>query len=256
VVHSSRRSEPAVPAIPRDAATLILLRPAAPPAAGTEVLMLRRHAGSAFMPGAYVFPGGVVEESDYAPGMERLCRGLTSVQAFSDIPDAMPPEKALGFFVAAVREAFEEAGILMACGESSCPLAMGQELGDRLARHRPRVHRDPRRFASMLAEESLRIAADSLFYFDHWITPEASPIRFDARFFVAAAPEDQEASSDDLETTAALWIAPQALLEAHHRGDLYLPVPTLASVTILTEFSSVELVIASARIKAIRVNYG
>jgi len=218
--------------------------------------MLRRHANSAFMPGAYVFPGGVVEESDYAPEVERLCRGLTSDQAHTLIPDVSPAEKALGFFVAAIREAFEEAGILMASGESSCPLAVGPDLGARVAHHRGPVHRTPRLFASMLAEEGLEIAAGSLFYFAHWITPEASPIRFDARFFVAAAPVDQEASSDALETTDARWISPQALLEAHHRGDLYLPVPTLSSVSTLTGFSSVEQVIASTRGKAIRVNYG
>ncbi|MBM4444577.1 MAG: hypothetical protein FJ020_04630 [Chloroflexi bacterium] len=218
--------------------------------------MLRRHAGSAFMPGAYVFPGGVVEESDYSPEMERLCRGLTSARARDIIPDATPPRKALGFFVAAVREAFEEAGILLACTEASSPSSLTHEQKARLASHRLPVHRNPRLFASMLAGEGLKIAADSLSYFAHWITPEASPIRFDARFFVAAAPEDQEASSDDMETTAALWIAPRALLEAHHRGDLYLPVPTLASVTALMEFSSVEQVIASARARAIRVSYG
>ena len=245
-----------MPAIPRDAATLILLRPAAAPAAGIEVLMLRRHPGSAFMPGAYVFPGGVVEESDYAPEMERICRGLSHTEAQRTIPDVSPPQKALGFFMAAVREAFEEAGILLACAEPSCPSAISHEQKARLAAHRLPVHRNPRLFASMLADEGLKIAADSLLYFAHWITPEASPIRFDARFFVAAAPEDQEASSDDLETTAALWIAPQALLEAHHRGDLYLPVPTLASVTTLAGFSSVEQVIASAQTKAILVNYG
>jgi 8-oxo-dGTP pyrophosphatase MutT (NUDIX family) len=245
-----------MPAIPRDAATLILLRHAAPPTSGIEVLMLRRHANSAFMPGAYVFPGGVVEESDYAPEMERLCHGLTSAQARTAIPDASPPQKALGFFVAAIREAFEESGILLACTESSCPTALTAQQKARLATRRLPVHRNPRLFASMLEEAGLRIAAGSLVYFAHWITPEASPIRFDARFFVAAAPADQEASSDDLETTAALWIAPQALLEAHHRGDLYLPVPTLSSVTALAGFSSVDEVVASAQAEAMRVNYG
>jgi 8-oxo-dGTP pyrophosphatase MutT (NUDIX family) len=245
-----------MPAVPREAATLILLRSASPPASGIEVLMLRRHAGSAFMPGAYVFPGGVVEESDYASEMERLCRGLTSAQAREIIPDATPPQNALGFFVAAVREAFEEAGILMACRESSCPEVLSHEQKVRLARHRLPVHRNPRLFASVLDEAGLKIAADSLAYFAHWITPEASPIRFDARFFVARTPGDQEASSDDLETTAALWVAPQALLEAHHRGDLYLPVPTLSSVNTLAGFSSVDEVIAWARARAIRVNYG
>jgi len=245
-----------MPPVPREAATLILLRPAAPSAAGIEVLMLRRHANSAFMPGAYVFPGGVVEESDYAPEVERLCRGLTFAEACAAIPDANPLQKALGFFVAAIREAFEESGILIACDESSCPAALTPQQKIRLAAHRLPVHRNPRLFAPMLADESLKIAAESLLYFAHWITPEASPIRFDARFFVARAPGDQEASSDGIETTVALWIAPQALLEAHHRGDLYLPVPTLSSVTTLAGFSSVDEVIASAQAKAIRVNYG
>jgi 8-oxo-dGTP pyrophosphatase MutT (NUDIX family) len=232
-----------MPAVPRDAATLILLRAAAPPV-------------SAFMPGAYVVPGGVVEESDYAPEVERLCRGLTSDQAHTLIPDVSPAEKALGFFVAAIREAFEEAGILMACGESPCPPAMSDKPVARLAHHRRLVHRNPRLFASMIEKEGLEIAAGSLFYFAHWITPEASPIRFDARFFVAAAPVDQEASSDASETTDARWISPQALLEAHHRGDLYLPVPTLSSVSTLVGFSKTDEVVASTRGKTMRVNYG
>ncbi len=243
-------------AAPRDAATLILLRQATPPGSGIEVLMLQRHANSAFMPGAYVFPGGVVEESDYAPEIERLCRGLTYARARNIMPDISPPQKALGFFVAAIREAFEEAGILLAYGESSCPAVLSDEHKAQFARHRSPVHRNPRLFAPMLDDEGLKIAADSLFYFTHWITPEASPIRFDARFFVAAAPADQEASCDALETTAALWISPQELLEAHRKGDLYLPVPTLSSVSTLAGFSSVQEVIASTRERVISVGYG
>jgi 8-oxo-dGTP pyrophosphatase MutT (NUDIX family) len=243
-------------AIPRDAATLILLRQAAPPGSGIEVLMLQRHANSAFMPGAYVFPGGVVEESDYAPETERLCRGLTSARAHNVIPDVSPPGKALGFFVAAVREAFEEAGILMVCGELSCPATLTEEQKARFARHRSLVHRNPRLFASMIESEDLKIAADSLCYFAHWITPDASPIRFDARFFVAAAPADQEASCDELETTAAKWISPRELLEAHHKGDLYLPVPTLSSVSTLAGFHSIDGVMASTLARVIHVGYG
>ncbi|OGO01863.1 MAG: hypothetical protein A2Y72_05665 [Chloroflexi bacterium RBG_13_53_26] len=243
-------------AIPRDAATLILLRQATQPGSGIEVLMLQRHADSAFMPGAYVFPGGVVEDSDYAPESERLCRGLTSAQAHRVIPDVSPPEKALGFFVAAVREAFEEAGILMVCGELSCPASLTDEQKARFARHRSLVHRNPRLFASMIESEGLKIAVDNLFYFAHWITPEAAPIRFDARFFVAAAPADQEASCDELETTAAKWISPHHLLEAHQRGDLYLPVPTLSSVSTLAGFRSIDEVMASALARVIHVGHG
>jgi 8-oxo-dGTP pyrophosphatase MutT (NUDIX family) len=208
------------------------------------------------MPGAYVFPGGVVEESDYAPEVERLCRGLSYARAHSVMPDVSPPEKALGFFVAAIRETFEEAGILLVCGESSCPLAMSHEQKARFAGYRKRVHDDPVAFTLVIEQEDLKIAADSLFYFAHWITPEASPIRFDARFFVAVAPVDQEASCDELETTAAKWISPHHLLEAHRKGDLYLPVPTLSSVSTLAGFHSIDGVMASALARVIHVGYG
>lgn len=243
-------------AIPRDAATLILLRQAAPPGSGIEVLMLQRHANSSFMPGAYVFPGGVVEETDYGPEVECLCCGLTSARAHNVIPDVSPPGKALGFFVAAVREAFEEAGILLVCGESSGPAALSDQQQLRFAQCRRRVQENPYVFASLIKKEGLKIAADSLFYFAHWITPEASPIRFDARFFVAAAPLDQEASFDGLETTAARWISPSELLRAHQKGDLYLPVPTLSSVSALAGFSSAGEVIGSTHERDMTVNYG
>ena len=243
-------------AIPRDAATLILLRQVAPLGSGIEVLMLQRHANSAFLPGAYVFPGGVVEEADYTAQAERVSRGLNPAWAHNVIPDLSPPERALGFFVAAVREAFEEAGILLVCGESSGLAALSDEQKLRFAQCRRRVHENPRVFASLIEEEGLKIPADNLFYFAHWITPEASPIRFDARFFVAAAPLDQEASFDGLETTDARWISPHELLKAHQKGDLYLPVPTLSSVSALAGFSSVEDVIALTHDREIRVNYG
>jgi len=108
----------------------------------------------------------------------------------------------------------------------------------------------------IIEQEGLKLATDSLCYFAHWITPEASPIRFDARFFVASAPPDQEACSDGLETTVAKWISPQELLEEHRKGALFLPVPTLSSVSTLARFSSVDEVIASTRGKAIHAGHG
>ncbi len=107
-----------MPAKPRDAATLILLRDSCRHSGGIEVLLLRRHARSAFLPGAYVFPGGVVEETDFAPEMAALCSGLSFDQAHRIIKDVSPPQKSLGFFVAAIRESFEESGILLAHGNA------------------------------------------------------------------------------------------------------------------------------------------
>jgi 8-oxo-dGTP pyrophosphatase MutT (NUDIX family) len=234
-----------VVAVPRDAATLILMRDAARSGARLEILMLRRHSNSAFLPGAYVFPGGRVETADYAREVEGVCQGLTSGQAQSIIDGASPPEKALGFFVSAMREAFEEAGILLAYRESPDLIAINEEDKTRFSQYRKQVQKDPSSFAAMVRSEGARLAVDRLFYFAHWITPEIVPIRFDTRFFVAEAPPDQEALYDTLETTDSLWITPQEVLEKRRKGELDVPFPTFCNVRTLAEFSGVEEVIAS-----------
>ena len=244
-----------MPAKPRDAATLILLRDSDRTGDGIEVLLLQRHVRSAFLAGAHVFPGGVVEEVDFAPEMVALCRGLSSDQAHRIIEDVSPPQKSLGFFVAAIREAFEESGILLAHGSGSRPSTDGSELM-RLGGCRPEVHASPSVFASRLRDEGLSLATDKLSYFAHWITPEALPIRFDARFFVAAAPADQEASPDGKETVEARWISPQGALAEHQMGRPKLAPPTFHSLTELTEFRTVDEAIASTRGKRIETRHG
>jgi 8-oxo-dGTP pyrophosphatase MutT (NUDIX family) len=247
-----RGSSVRMPAKPRDAATLILLRDSDRPSGGTEVLLLQRHARSAFLPGAHVFPGGVVEEADYAPEMAALCQGLNSDQAHRIIKDVSPPEKSLGFFVAAVREAFEESGILLAHGQSSTDERQMMRLGA----YRAKVHANPAIFVSRLRDEDLKLATDTLLYFAHWITPEALPIRFDARFFVAAVPPGQEASPDGKETVEARWISPRDALEEHQRGMLKLAPPTCHSLSELAEFRTVDEAIASAHGKRIETRHG
>jgi len=237
---------------PRDAATLILLRDSDRPGGGIEALLLQRHARSAFLPGAHVFPGGVVEEADFAPEMGALCRELSFDQAHRIIRDISPPQKSLGFFVAAIREAFEESGILLARVERSID---GKEL-TRLGGYRAEVHANPSLFASGLSGEGLKLATDRLFYFAHWITPEALPIRFDARFFVAAAPAGQEALPDGEETVEARWIFPQDALAEHQMGRLKLAPPTFHSLSELAEFRTVDEAIASAQGKRIETRHG
>jgi len=237
-------------ATPRDAATLILMRDATGPETSIEILLLRRHIRSAFMPGAYVFPGGRVEIADYTQGVERICHGLGFQQAQNIITDASPPEKALGFFVAAVREAFEEAGILLAYREGSGLISFKEEEKVRFAKYRRQIQRDPFSLARIIEREGLKLATSNLFYFAHWITPEISPLRFDARFFVAVAPSKQEALQDESETTAHIWITPQEVLKEH---GMSLPVPfaTLSNISVLAQFSSVDEVIASTKSKEI-----
>lgn len=240
---------------PRDAATLILLRDSDRPGDGVEVLLLQRHFRSAFLAGAHVFPGGVVEEADFAPEMGALCRGLSSDQAHRIIEDVSPPQKSLGLFVAAIREAFEESGILLAHGGGSRHSIDGSEL-TRLDGYRSEVHASPSVFASRLRDEGLKLATDRLFYFAHWITPEVLPIRFDARFFVAAAPSGQEALPDGEETVEARWTSPQGALAEHQMGRLKLAPPTFHSLTELAEFRTVDEAIASTCGKRIETRHG
>jgi 8-oxo-dGTP pyrophosphatase MutT (NUDIX family) len=240
---------------PRDAATLILLRDSDRPGDGVEVLLLQRHFRSAFLAGAHVFPGGVVEEADFAPEMGALCWGLSSDQAHRIIEDVSPPQKSLGFFVAAIREAFEESGILLAHGSGSRHSIHEREL-TRLGACRSEVHANPSGFASRLRDEGLKLATDRLSYFAHWITPDLLPIRFDARFFVAAAPSGQEALPDGKETVEARWISPQGALAEHQMGRLKLAPPTFHSLTELAESRTVDEAIASTRGKRIEPRHG
>jgi 8-oxo-dGTP pyrophosphatase MutT (NUDIX family) len=241
-----------MPATPRDAATLILLRDSDRPGGGIEVLLLQRHARSAFLPSVHVFPGGVVEEADFAPEMGALCEGISFDQAHRIIRDVSPPEKSLGFFVAAIREAFEESGILLAHGQRP----IDERQVTRLVGCRAKVHANPSIFVSRLGDEGLRLATDRLFYFARWITPEALPIRFDARFFVAAAPLGQEASPDRKETVEARWIHPQEALIEHQKGRLKLAPPTFHSLRELAEFRTADEAIASAHGKRIGTRHG
>ncbi|MBM4463891.1 MAG: NUDIX hydrolase [Chloroflexi bacterium] len=237
--------EPQAVAVPRDAATLILMRNGGWAGHRLEILMLRRHSKSAFLPGAYVFPGGRVEVADCGRDAEGLCHGITPQQAQIIIDGATPPERALGFFVTAIREAFEEAGILLAYRESPDLMAINEDEKTRFSQYRQQVQKDPSSFAAMVRSEGVTLAADRLFYFAHWITPEIVPIRFDTRFFVAAAPPGQEALFDALETTDSLWITPQEVLEKRRKDELDVPFPTFCNVKTLAEFSSVDEVISS-----------
>lgn len=237
---------------PRDAATLILLRDSDRPCGGIETLLLQRHPRSAFLPGVHVFPGGVVEETDFALEMAALCRGLNFDRAHRIIKDVSPPEKSLGFFVAAIREAFEESGILLADGRR--PVDEGGLMHQ--GGYRTQIHANPQAFASLLRDEGLKLVTDALSYFAHWITPEVLPIRFDARFFITAVPARQEARPDGQETVEARWAAPGDALAEHKMGRLTLAPPTYHSLSELAEFRTVDEAVASTRGKIIGTRHG
>ena len=212
--------------IPRPAATCMVLRDGLD---GLEVLLLRRNPGSVFVPGAHVFPGGAVEPEDGDPHP-------TAPGTPTD-PDASArlglDEGGLAFWVAAVRETFEEAGLLFADG----PVA--RAAGDRLA-----VDHGERGLAEVCAEHGLRLRLGDLRYFGHWITPPGGPRRYTTRFFVAPVPTEQEHAHDDREAVDSEWVRPQLALDRFAAGDWELILPTERSLTALASFATVDAVLA------------
>src|SRR5262245_24852570 len=229
---------PARPPTAQEAASIIVARDAV---AGLEVLLLQRHPKSRFSPGAFAFPGGRLEAADAAPGIEARCRGLGRGEAAKQLPDVKPPERAIGFWVTALRELFEEAGMLLAYGPDARPLS-AVSLED-LRAQRTRSREDSAAFGQLLAERRLALATDRVGYWAHWITPEERPIRYDTRFFVAAAWADQIAEPDGLEMVDARWIRPADALASHAVGELVLPLPTQRILASLAEHGDVGAIL-------------
>ncbi|MEO8203558.1 MAG: MBL fold metallo-hydrolase [Betaproteobacteria bacterium] len=214
--------------IPRPASTLILLRDGNE---GPEIFMLKRSPSAAFVANAYVFPGGGLDAADHK-ALDRV-RGLTELEANRRLG---VDSGGLAYWVAAVRECFEEAGILIAIEESGAPLDPGR--ADALAIHRNAVNAGTLAFGDLLERERLAIPAERIAYFSHWITAPGRPRRFTARFFVAHAPENQHGSHDESETVASEWVRPQVALERCAKGEIELVHPTRISLTDLAPFPS------------------
>ncbi len=198
--------------------------------------MVRRHGRSRFMANAHVFPGGRLDEADCAPDLVDRCAGLDGQQA-ARCMGLDDPDRARGLYVAALRETFEEAGVL---------LARPPPAATRLTAQREQLNAGELSFAAMLQQQSLTLALDQLRYLDHWITPEFEPRRYDARFFVGRAPAGQAASHDPVETSAGQWSTVPALLEGNRLQDLFLAPPTLVILEGLADFASVDEALAAA----------
>jgi 8-oxo-dGTP pyrophosphatase MutT (NUDIX family) len=231
---------------PRKAATIILLREKLPK--GFEVLLLKRHDKSNFFAGNYVYPGGGLEPQDCVPEIHPFCRGLSPGEASRILGGSTPPDESLGYWVAAVRELFEEAGILLAYSRKGSA-NQAELLTDpaKLSEYRTSLQNRQIAFQEIAQAEGLSLALDRVIYYAHWITPEARPIRFDTRFFLARHPEGQEVDHDRQETTARAWISPAEALEANLRGEIVLSPPTLKTLEDLSRFQSVQDLLPRAR---------
>lgn len=217
--------------IPR-AATVMLLRDIE---GEPQLFLVRRTAKSAFAPDAYVFPGGMVDLADTLPALHAridgsaaretgaLFRETRSELLPTDVDHPGPLERA-SIVAAALRELFEEAGILMAYprDDAATPPSAQQREEWRAA-----LRSGSASFLDILEKGDLVASGSALALFSHWVTPPAEPRRYDTYFFMAIAPPKQDASADRSETHDGRWISAREALEEHRRGKLTLVYPTI-----------------------------
>jgi 8-oxo-dGTP pyrophosphatase MutT (NUDIX family) len=239
----------------RDAATLMLIRDARDDDGGpaVEVCMLRRNLESEFVAGAYVFPGGSVDEEDRGPEAAARCRGLTDVEASAILG---MDSGGLALWVAALRECFEEAGVLVARpvaagapGEGPSDLLDTSDpvVAARFATWRDAVNDGSASFLDLCRAEGLELDLGDVHFVSHWITPELAPRRYDTRFFITAAPPGQVASHDDGETIAAIWTRPTEALARQAAGEIDLLPPTITNLANIQSYRTTAEVMAWAR---------
>ena len=229
-------------AAPRPASTVVLLRPAS----RFEVFLVRRNDSIAFMGGAHVFPGGRVDEADRLSEAEMLDGAGEATARMSDVSAV----DAVAHHVAALRELFEEAGVLLAKQNGRIVTIHG-DASARFAAHRHNLLAGTTSFADIVRADRLRLALDELTYFAHWVTPEIEIRRFDTRFFIALAPEGQTPVHDDGETIHSEWLDPADAVERARQREIALPPPTWTTLRTLAKFSSIEEVLRWATRKPI-----
>ena len=222
------------PATPHPASTVVLVRPG--PDGGAEIFMNRRPEKMETYAGAYVFPGGRVEETDWSKKMLELVRGLSPADAQRILGADSNAESCLGYWVAAARELFEEAGILFFVGtDSAASSTAAGNPAERLTEQRRRLQRGTMNFPSLLESERLHCDVSRLTYFFHRITPEHYPVRFDTRFFLAALPQGQAPLHSSEEVAESLWIAPNEALSRFESGAFRMAPPTVMVLRALAQ---------------------
>jgi 8-oxo-dGTP pyrophosphatase MutT (NUDIX family) len=212
---------PPVATVP--AATMLMLRDTAE---GLEVFMVVRHHQIDFASGALVFPGGKVDPGDSQ--VRAHCAGIQDQDA-----------TAIAMMVGAIRESFEECGVLLARPVGSSELISGQRLSS-LQHYREKLHDGRVTLDQFLESEQLVLACDALQVFAHWVTPEMMPKRFDTLFYLAAAPLDHIAVHDGGESVDSVWIRPQDALKRAKSGDYTIIFPTRLNVELLAQSRSVK----------------
>lgn len=234
---SSPATTGTIATIGRPAATLILARDGAE---GPEIFLMQRHHAASFVAGAHVFPGGALDPADDDPWWAG--HGLGDVEASRILG---LPHGGLAYWVAAVRECFEESGLLLARhadGSAPDPAELAA-LRERVADTAP----GNAAFLALCRERGLAPMLSDIVYLAHWITPPGRPRCFDTRFFLARAPQGQRAQADQSETVAHAWMRPAEALEKKRRGEIDLVFATTSTLQALCPFDSVDAMLAHAR---------
>lgn len=224
----------------RPAATLLIIRDTPE---GLQVFMVLRNRAASFASGALVFPGGKVDQQDRDLIGSDLTEGFAALDPFE-----------ASCRIAALREAYEEAGILLAHRADGSRIS-----GEILATHeaeRARIANCELPFADFLRMHSLKLSADRVAPVARWITPEGSPRRFDTMFYLAPAPADQTAKHDGGESVESLWVSPQQALDEGEAGKWFIIVPTQFTLEWLAQFRTVEEAMAATRNRAIPPIHG
>jgi 8-oxo-dGTP pyrophosphatase MutT (NUDIX family) len=213
---------------------------------GLEVLLLERHLASDFAGGAFVFPGGKVDATDRGFDPARVRGG--DLDVWRAQLGVETHEDALGVLVAAVRETFEEAGVLLATRADGTPLTADDLAGARLreARRRLATRGEPFDWRPVLEAEDLVLDLGALVPWSWWVTPAGQHRRFDTRFLAARLPAGQTAAHDEVETTALVWARPADALAAQARGERVVIYPTRRNLQALDAFGSTAQLFAAA----------
>lgn len=220
----------------RDAATIVLLRDGAP---GLETLLLQRHGDTVFGPGHYVFPGGAVDAADADPALQARCDGLDDAQASRVLGIR---QGGLAFWIAVVRECFEESGLLLATDEAGRVLSAEQDF----AAERQALNAGSLDFAGFCQQAGLRLPMRELVYYTHWTTPPGAPRRFNTHFFACAATSlHAMASHDGVEIVGSGWHTPQQALAAFDAGRYPMMPPTVTQLRFLSMHDNCDAALAA-----------
>jgi 8-oxo-dGTP pyrophosphatase MutT (NUDIX family) len=225
-------------AVPGKASTIIVAR--AGGGGGFEVLMTRRSAHMKVLGGFFVFPGGGVEEDDWSEKTLARCRGLSPIEAQHILGATMTPEQAMGHWVAAIRELFEETGIHFFDRTKNLRPVAPDGLQERLAQNRQSLWQRRLTLAALLESEQLFCDVGRLTYLFHRITPDHYPVRFDTRFYVASLPKGQTPLAFSEEVAESVWLNPQEALQESESGRLPMMPPTLIALRTLASLGTWE----------------